>query len=214
MDPADIIIRIRAVRWKQGSNTLRLATEYRQHHWLEEVYLTGSFGVRASGPEVVMTSLPARLGIGDWGAQGLAMYSGAVTHGQTVRMGSLAKGERAVLCLDRPKATVLRVTVNGQEVATLGWEPWRVDITGAVRAGAANRIDITVVSSRRNLLGPLHQVGRNPLWTGPAEFRPKGDGYVASCNLVPYGLMGETWAEIVCPLLDDALECPGGHAQP
>lgn len=190
IDPSMRTVSLAGVKWKKGVNIIRLATEYRQHHWLEEIHLTGGFGVRASGSDLVITALPERLGIGDWGTQGLAMYSGAVTYSQALRIGRLAKGERAVLCLDRPKATVVNVAVNGKAIATMGWEPWRVDITAALKAGALNRIEITLFSSRRNLLGPLHQVGQNPLWTGPAEFRPKGDAYVASYNLVPYGLMG------------------------
>jgi hypothetical protein len=192
------VVPLTGVKLRRGLNTLRLRTEYRQHHWLEEVYLLGKFGVRVSGGRAVVTALPGRLAIGDWVGQGLAMYSGAVTYRQTVRVGKLVRGQRAVLHLDRPKATVLRVAVNGKKLATLGWAPWEVDVTRALRTGA-NRVEITLVSSRRNLLGPLHHVRKNPLWTGPAEFRPKGELFTPDYNLVAYGLMGEAWLSIEAP---------------
>lgn len=192
---------LKGIRWKKGNNVLRLATTYRQNDWMEDVYLLGRFGVRAEGPELSMTALPRRLGTGDWCRQGLAMYSGAVTYAQTVRIRRLDKGERAVLRMDRPKATVVRVAVNGQRVATLGWEPWEADITRALRPGSANRIELTLVSSRRNLLGPFHHKATNSHWTGPDELRPSDEFFDAAYRLVSYGLMGEVYVAIERALL-------------
>ncbi len=191
------VVPLTGVTLKKGANTITLRTEYREHHFIEEVYLTGRFGVRAAGDRAIVTALPKKLAVGDWVGQGLAMYSGAVTYRQSVRAPKLARGQRLVLCLDRPKATVLRVAVNGKRVGTLGWQPWRLDLTRAVRPGAANRIEITLVSSRRNLLGPLHHALANPLWTGPAEFRTEGpDDSTPTYNLVPYGLLGEVYLSV------------------
>ncbi|HOX05376.1 MAG TPA: glycosyl hydrolase [Planctomycetota bacterium] len=190
------VVPLAGVRLRKGANRLLLRTEYRQHHWLEDVYLTGRFGVRVAGDRAFVTALPKRLRTGDWTAQGLAMYSGAVTYGQTVRVGKLARGQRAVLRLDRVAATVARVAVNGRSLGLLGWAPWEVDITRALKPGAANRVEITLVSSRRNLLGPLHHVWKRPPWTGPTEFRPREDRLQAAYNLVPYGLMGEAWVAL------------------
>jgi len=190
------VVPLTGVRFAKGVNVLRLRTEYRQHHWLEECYLLGKFGVRVTADRALVTALPKKLAVGDWVAQGLAMYSGAVAYRQTVRVGRLARGQRAVLCIDRPKATVLRMTVNGKKMGTVGWAPWRVDVTRALKPGAANRIEITVVSSRRNLLGPLHYIWKNPTWTGPYEFRPRPEHLIPDYNLVAYGLLGEAYLAI------------------
>lgn len=180
------------VRLKKGRNVLRLSTEYRQHHWLEDVYLLGRFGVRVTGEHAAVTALPRQLAVGDWVSQGLAMYSGAVTYRQTVRVGRLAKGQRLQLRIENPKATVVRVAVNGRKLGALGWMPWVMDITRAIEPGAANRIEVTLVSSRRNLLGPLHHAQKSPEWTGPKEFRPDDAMLSPAYQLVPYGLLGET----------------------
>lgn len=180
----------------KGVNKLWLKTEYRQHHWMEDVYLTGSFGVRNAGEKLYVTSLPERLKVGDWVGQGLAMYSGAVTYRQTVRIGKLAAGQRAVLCLQNPKATVVRVAVNGKKVATIGWQPWEVDITDSIKPCRANVVEITLVSSRRNLLGPLHFMKTGSYWTGPAEFRPGAETLSHAHQFVQYGLMGEAYVAV------------------
>ena len=106
---------------------------------MEEAYLIGRFGARAAGDRVVVTSLPRKLAVGDWTAQGLAMYFGEVTYRQTIRAPKLAKGERLLLQLDRPKATLIRVAVNGQVVGLLPWAPWEIDLADAIKPGAANK---------------------------------------------------------------------------
>ncbi|MDD4888432.1 MAG: glycosyl hydrolase [Phycisphaerae bacterium] len=188
------IVALKGVKLRKGANRITLRTDYREHHWLEEVYVIGRFGVRAAGDRVVVTALPKKLSVGDWCSQGLAMYSGAVNYRQTVRAPKLAAGERLVLKLDRPKATLIRVAVNGRPVGVLPWAPWVIDVTDAVKPGVANRIELTLVSSRRNLLGPLHYVPKNPRWTGPGEFRsePGSLSFTPAYSLVPYGLLGET----------------------
>ncbi|MCG3181566.1 MAG: hypothetical protein BIFFINMI_03964 [Phycisphaerae bacterium] len=193
------VVPLSGVKWTRGTNVVTLRTRYREHHFLEECYLTGRFGSRTSGDRVVMTALPKKLSTGDWTGQGLAMYSGAVTYSQTVRAPMLGRGQRVVLNIDRPAATCIRVAVNGKKVKTLGWAPWRVDLTRALRAGQGNKVEITVVSSRRNLLGPLHHGADRLAWTGPSQFRSeagKSMRFRGDYNLVPYGLTGEVYLTI------------------
>lgn len=193
VDPAIRTVPLGAGTLRRGRNVLGLTTVYRHDSRLEDVYLIGAFGVRLAGLRPAVTTLPARLAIGDWCGQGLAMYSGAVTYSQVIKTGARPSGSRAVLCLDRPQASVIRVAVNGRSVRTIGWAPWEIDITRDLRPRAANRIAISVVSSRRNLLGPLHHVCRRPLWVGPEELRPAEDKRIPGYSLVPYGLLGEVW---------------------
>ena len=212
IDKAFKVVPLDGFRLRRGRNVLRLATDYRPHHSLEDIYLAGRFGVTVAGDRAVIERLPARLHNGDWVPQGLAMYSGAVTYEQKARIPRLAKGERAVLWIGRPAATVVRVAVNGRKIATLGWSPWRVDITRAVRPGATNTIAITLVSSRRNMLGPLHHAMKRRHWIGPVELRPGQDCLIPEYSLVEYGLMEETSVTIE-EILPGGSEAGGWHVR-
>jgi hypothetical protein len=191
---------LNGVRFKKGPNRLRLITEYREFHWLEEVLLIGRFGARVGKYKTVtMTALPKKLHNGDWCGQNLAMYSGAVTYKQKIKLPAdfkPTKDAQIMLCLDQPKASVIRVAVNGKTVGKLGWAPWRVEVSKYLRLGQTNELSLTLVSSRRNVLGPLHHVSKNTAWTGPAEFRTEKDLFTAAYNLVPYGLLGEVYLSV------------------
>ena len=51
-------------------------------------------------------------------------------------------------------------------------------------------MDITVVGSPRNLLGPFHRRTGKEATTGPNSFRTTGIQYSPEYDLYPYGLMG------------------------
>jgi hypothetical protein len=134
----------------------------------------------------------------DLTAQGLAYFAGRATLRQTVTLPSLdgpfgyAQGRRTVLELHNLRAAVAHVRVNGQQAGTVAWQPHRVDVTDALKAGE-NVIEIELVGTLRNLLGPHHLNDGDLAWTGPWQFRDKNrwtDDYI----LVPFGLDGATLA--------------------
>jgi hypothetical protein len=69
--------------------------------------------------------------------------------------------------------------------------------TGNALKPGRNRLEVKLVNSLRNLLGPHHTKGGDGLWVGPAEFSDETrwtDDYV----LVPFGLAGitvEAWRD-------------------
>jgi hypothetical protein len=86
------------------------------------------------------------------------------------------------------RAAVAHVRVNGQQAGTVAWQPHHVDVTEALKEGE-NVIEIELVGTLRNLLGPHHLNGGDLDWTGPKEFRDKNrwtDDYI----LVPFGFDG------------------------
>jgi hypothetical protein len=63
-----------------------------------------------------------------------------------------------------------------------------VDVSEGLHAGE-NEIEIELVGTLRNLLGPHHLNGGDLVWTGPDQFRDKErwtDDYI----LVPFGFDG------------------------
>ena len=86
------------------------------------------------------------------------------------------------------QGVLVKVRANGRSVGAIAWPPYELDITEALRDGV-NRLEIQVTGSRRNLLGPLHNVEKYPRWTGPGQFVTTGEAWTDDYVLLPYGLM-------------------------
>jgi hypothetical protein len=77
------------------------------------------------------------------------------------------------------------VWVNGKKVGVCAWQPYQIDLGGSLVAGQ-NKIEIELIPTLRNLLGPHHRAGGDPESTGPSDFNNKTlwtDDYI----LVPLG---------------------------
>jgi hypothetical protein len=126
---------------------------------------------------------------GDWTAQGLPFYGGAVTYRFKARP-LPAADEHVFIATPDFKGALARVLVGGREAGFLPWPPYELDLTPWL-AGAGREIEIAleVFGSRRNAFGPLHLADPNPLWTGPAEFVSQGDLWREAYQLKPCGLL-------------------------
>lgn len=145
---------------------------------IEAVYLVGDFAVAATAapeppaptqraadpalPPVAVHRLrsfrlaaePAQVD-GDLVRQGYPFYAGAMALERSFDLPAKRAGRRYLLRLARPAAIVVVPRLNGRELPALAWSPWEVDITDALRPGA-NHLELTLVGSLRNLLGPHH----------------------------------------------------------
>ncbi|HEU4960571.1 MAG TPA: glycosyl hydrolase [Sphingomonas sp.] len=76
--------------------------------------------------------------------RGVRYFSGTATYTRAIEVpgSALRKGRRVYLDLGRVEV-LARVTVNGKDLGTVWKAPYRVDITGSVRAGT-NRVSIAV----------------------------------------------------------------------
>ncbi len=176
---------------KPGQNTLVLQCAYAHRMEVEDCYLIGDFGVSIAR---AMVAEPDTLHFGDWCLQGYPHYAGSmIYHAEYAHR----HGEQVMLTLGEHRATTVAVHVNG---ALAGHIPWRaangLDLTPHLREGV-NRIDIEVVGSPRNMLGPLHLRPGDERWTDWRSFRPTGERYTPDYVLVPYGLIGQVqiWAQ-------------------
>jgi len=200
---------------REGENRIRLEfTATADGPDVEEIYLAGDFQVLQDSsryPEApggfFLAPEPAtvRLAAGDWGPQGYPFYSGTMRYRIPVPAGVLTSASAVGLRLVEPAgASLFAVHVDGQEVAVLPWEPWEVDLTpwvkweggGTIEAQGrayaqdtdSRVIEIDVISSLRNSLGPLHHRSGDTLgWTGPYEFRP-GPHWTNDYHFAAYGL--------------------------
>lgn len=140
---------------------------------LEYVYIVGDFAVAAvpSGnpaapkcdrmrpsfrliPETLRTS-------GDLVTDGYPFFAGRITLTSSFRLDAPLDGQRVMLNLPRLDACVANVRINGQPAGSLAWHPFELDITAFTHAGD-NRIEIELVNTLRNLLGPHHRPSGDP----------------------------------------------------
>jgi len=193
---------------RAGWNEVVLGGVFARGVELESVYLVGDFGVagrrlgeegRHTGqvfdryaPDFRVTDLPGCVravqragGLRvDLTRQGLPFFAGRAVLCQAVTLPPL--DGRPVLEIQGLRAAVAHVRLNGQHQGTVAWPPHRVDVSAGLRPGE-NVIEIELVGTLRNLLGPHHLAGGDRAWTGPGEFRDKSrwtDDYI----LVPFGL--------------------------
>ncbi len=177
---------------KEGLNRLVLSCNTVDTMQVEDCFIMGDFGVCAHSRAIVAE--PETLRTGDWTLQGYPHYPGGMIYRKSVKLAK--KPAKAFLYLRKFSATVIEVRING---AHAGFIPWRaadgLDVTKHLKTGA-NRIEIEVMGSPKNMMGPLHNsIGKTP-WTGAGEFLRDDYRYTPDYILWPWGLMDQVRLEL------------------
>jgi hypothetical protein len=169
---------------REGSNELILSCLYHNRMELEDVYLIGDFGVDIDRRIIAE---PQTLKLGDWCTQGYLHYCGSMVYQFNV-FGPEVAQTRTFMELQDYSAVMIEVRVNG---LTAGHVPWRaanlLELTDHLQEGE-NRIEIEVMGSPRNMLGPFHHLSGEPSTTSWASFRKTGSDYTPEYRVRPYGL--------------------------
>ncbi|MHC4499816.1 MAG: glycosyl hydrolase, partial [Planctomycetota bacterium] len=148
--------------------------------------LLGGFSVRATDAGFVVGP-DAPLELGPWSEQGHPFYAAGVSYTQDFEIGK-PRGKYSVR-LPSWYGSVARVTVNNKDAGYIHHQPWELEVTDLIRSGA-NRIDVTVIGTLKNTLGPHHGNPR-PGRSGPPSFRKgpdTGPPPAADYHLLSYGL--------------------------
>lgn len=171
---------------KAGENTLTIAAEPMSvYAEIEPVYILGDFNLESAqkGWKIV----PAEaLRLGSWKQQGLPLYGHGITYVKTIRIENIDR--QFEVQLGKWKGTVAAVKVNGIPAGIIISEPNLLNITRYLKKGA-NRIEVEVVGSLKNLLGPHHN-SPQPGLVGPGNWKnvqsyPSGRDY----DTYDYGLL-------------------------
>ncbi len=173
---------------KVGENEITLrAAPFTLFHELESIYILGDFTLRPKehGFEL-RPEVPLQLG--RWNEQGAPFYSAGVTYRQVFDVGKKA-GDRFQVKLGSWFGSVAKVTVNGRPSGWIAYPPYEREVTDQIQSGR-NMIEITVVGTLKNTLGPHHgHPALGSAWPGmfqkaPSNGPPPGIGY----DTVGYGL--------------------------
>ncbi|MFD0676289.1 MULTISPECIES: glycosyl hydrolase [unclassified Paenibacillus] len=170
----------------EGRNELVLSCSYHNRMEVEDIYIIGDFGVDLDRKIVAEQET---LELGDWCTQGYFHYCGSMIYHFNLPGQNAAEAKtRTLLELQGYSAVMVEVKVNGH---LAGHVPWRaanlLDLAEHLQDGE-NRIDIEVMGSPRNMLGPFHHRSGEPSTTSWASFRKTGSDYTPEYRLLPYGL--------------------------
>ena len=170
------ILRIPAGYVKTGDNEIVAETEFRRTTNIESMYLIGRFGVKKGLYSSTLTTLPEKLGFGNMEEYSLPFYTGCVTY----KLGKLRKpkdGEHVFISVPEYVGSLAKVTPsedpNDPEKRIIGWDPFEADVTDWVNEG--RDIFVTLVCSRKNMFGPLHEIPAVTGAVGPGDFVTGGD---------------------------------------
>ncbi len=172
---------------RQGDNTITItASPMKVHAEIEPVYIVGNFSVLPADKGWTIGEPVKSLTAGSWKQQGLPFYSWGITYSKEYNIDQ-PKGQ-FVVSLPEWKGTIAEVRINGKEAPVIAFPPYRADITDFVTSGK-NTIEIKVIGSLKNLLGP-HFNNPAPGLASPWHWRnvkayPPGKDY----QLLDYGLM-------------------------
>ncbi|NLN92084.1 MAG: hypothetical protein GX130_02085 [Candidatus Hydrogenedens sp.] len=173
---------------KPGENLIEISVDFHEEVNLEALYLLGEFGVRLDGIRRILTELPETLEFADIADQGLPFYSGAIEY--LVELPDVAKDSDETVFFHLPAFEAACAKISpGDEEALLPWAPHEAKLT---EAPAADEIlPLTVILTRRNSFGPLHQVTLRAGGYGPGSWVTTGKDFMDAYNLYPAGILKE-----------------------
>ena len=152
---------------RPGTNSITLEGVTSLDMEIEACYIIGEFGVEQAEDGFRLAAAPTQAQSGDLTHQGLPFYAGRVRLTQEVQVSR--NGGAAALALDGLDATVTIVRVNGKEAGTLVWRPHELDISSLLVEGE-NTLELELVGTLHNLLGPHHHRDGEVLAVSPATF--------------------------------------------
>ncbi|MCL2812996.1 MAG: hypothetical protein FWD23_00195 [Oscillospiraceae bacterium] len=174
------------------SNRVTFETE------LEAIYLLGDFSVEEKGGKYTKSNLNSvfadcrykikkakdRADINDLTKDGMPFFAGTVHLEREFYFGG---ANQAVLSLDHPDATIVKVYVNGTYVKNLCWEPFEADIGEYLIPNQNNTIGLELTGSLRNLLGPHHNKTGEQIAVGQHSFGADEGSWTKYYNIVRFG---------------------------
>ena len=171
---------------KPGHNEIALRGQYTADRELEDMYLIGDFAVSIQRHVV---REPEALHFGDWCLQGYPHYAGSMVY--RFELPDPPRDRRIRLRMGDYAGALAEIRVNGRRADVLfGACRRETDLTKWLKP-TGNVLEIAVVGTPRNLMGPFHQAYDGCSRISWEDFRTEGvlhsEGYV----LKPCGLMGQ-----------------------
>lgn len=170
---------------KNGLNTIVLKGKTDFDTELENIYIVGDFAVKnINNEDFIITDTPENLKPGDFVLQGYPFYAGTISITSSIKIDKIP--DKAILILDDLNAIVTEVIVNDKLAGHIFLHPHQINITKYLKPGE-NTIELRLVNSLRNLLGPHHHKAGELYAVGPESFLDEKN-WTDKYNFVPFGV--------------------------
>lgn len=172
---------------KKGVNTVEMSVSPMSiFAEIEPVYVLGNFSVV---PEQKGWSISTPVGsftLGSWKEQKQPFYSWDMKYSKSYQVTDLS--DIYLVKLGEWKGTVAEVYVNGTKAGIIGFDPYQLNVTSYLKEGT-NQIDVHVIGSLKNLLGP-HYKNPDPGLASPWHWKNISEPIAgADYQMIDYGLM-------------------------
>ena len=202
---------------------------------IESIYLIGDFGVFPNNVNTTYNTqknntgyLPIRpihqmsdfvIGSekkefdGNLTLEGYPFYAGSFVLQQKFNIENILPNENYFVELPNCESILSIVKINGKTADSLAWSPYKTEITDLLKKGE-NTIEITLINSLRNLLGPHHHKGCEIEKVGPNSFTgsggfPDGKGeanwYDLRKEFKPTSIWTDTYNHIPFGFIDEVI---------
>ena len=172
----------------EGTHRITIKGLYDQKRELEDVFVTGNFAVDLNGKLYREKEL---LHTGDWCMQGYTNYPGGIVY--RYWLPKMLSDDSIQLHIGEWKGTLLKVRVNGKEVAVHLEKKNCVTELNDFLDKEENLLEMEVTGSPRNMFGPFHQAYTGCSRISWADFRTEGHFYTPGKVLKPYGIFEQSY---------------------
>ena len=175
---------------RAGRNTVVVRAPISKRISLENMFLLGSFGVKAEGVTCTVVPLPEKLAFSSVTSQGLPFYGSTVTYKLPVscKADSDIKVSAPIFA-----GAVIGVSIDGRDAGVIAYAPHSLTVPNV--APGEHTVELTVYLTRVNTFGALHDaVDRS--WKGPNMYFTGGAEWSYEYNLKKSGLLKSPTLEI------------------
>ena len=145
---------------------------------IENMYIIGDFSVKTDGQftkldknavrysgDFVISEPKQGVTLQNIEQQGFPFFNGKMVLNKKINLPK----DNYKLVFDKKLASLVSVKLNGEDVGDILWRPYSVDLSPYIKDGE-NDIEITLISSLRNLLGPHHMAKGEIYMVSPSCF--------------------------------------------
>ena len=171
---------------KQGINVVELSVSPMSiYAEIAPVYILGDFSLESATAGWIMKKPVDKFETGSWKEQGQPYYSWDMAYSKNYQIDDISA--RYALRLNKWNGTLAEVWVNNIKAGIVAYKPYEFDLSPYLKEGD-NKIEVRVVGSLKNLLGPHYSRDRGiagPWHWDNVHQQASGRDY----NLFDYGLI-------------------------